>query len=212
MWCKEDFKFELVDNLLMKTDTGDYLKTFKGDSGRRITRVGSLYFAMMARCFNKEVRELHKTYLDVSCSEDFENFNTFSEFVINAPFFNAKSYDKFYALDKDLLVPGNRIYSKDTVVFLPDSINKFLSVNLRSNKGNLVGVTLNGNKYEANLSVKGRLKYLGLYPTEEKAFQAYRESKNDMARTIALLSEGAIEERATKALKNYDVKLYVKEI
>jgi hypothetical protein len=110
-------------------------------------------------------------------------------------------------LDKDLLVPGNKIYSPDTCVFLPRALNTFLTVRGNERGPYPIGVTYHERlgKYEACCNRDGKSVYLGLYLNPEDAFEAYKKEKESYAKDLAKRWEGVIDSRACEALMNYRV-------
>lgn len=59
--------------------------------------------------------------------------------------------------------------------------------------------------YSANVSVGGRLKYLGGYATEEEASAAYVVGKEALMKTVAKEWRGKIEEKVYRALMEWTV-------
>lgn len=88
----------------------------------------STWLSMLKRCYNIEFQFKHSSYIGCSVHEDWHNFQNF-----------AKWYDENYysigneriALDKDILVKGNKIYSPETCIFVPHNINNLFT------KGNI---------------------------------------------------------------------------
>lgn len=77
---------------------------------------------MLDRCFSSsDSRDV--SYKDKSISEDWIYFQKFAAWCQGQCGFGLKGWQ----LDKDLLVHGNKIYSEETCVFLPRSINGALS-------------------------------------------------------------------------------------
>lgn len=75
---------------------------------------------MFERCYSQGYLKTRPTYLGCSVSEE---WHLFSEFL-------RWSRDEFvqgHALDKDILVPGNKVYSEETCLYVPTFINSLLT-------------------------------------------------------------------------------------
>ena len=80
-------------------------------------------------------------------------------------------------MDKDILFIDNKIYSPDTVIFVPPSINTFVIANNKRRGEYPVGVNFdkNAGKFRSSCrdNITGKLRYLGLYSTQEDAHAAW---------------------------------------
>lgn len=79
----------------------------------------TVWLSMLIRCYSEKNRHKYKTY--EGCTVD-ERWRLFSEFK---KWREAQDW-KGKQLDKDLLVPGNRVYGPDTCTMLDRSLNTFL--------------------------------------------------------------------------------------
>tara|TARA_R110000851_G_scaffold160913_1_gene304282 strand:- start:3 stop:398 length:396 start_codon:yes stop_codon:yes gene_type:complete len=113
-----------------------------------------------------------------------------------------------HQLDKDLLIKDNKIYSLDTCIFLHKKVNIFMSGGHRKKQSNnLLGVfTLRdchtfgsqcNNPFKTSKADRG---YLGMFPTELQAHQAWQAQKHTYACQLAA-SEYVTDERVAKALR-----------
>lgn len=118
---------------------------------------------MINRCYNKSNWIKQPAYVDVTVDVEWHNFQNFAHWYCNHP-----DYNKGYQLDKDILYPGNRIYSQHTCVMVPSVINNLFSDNNLS-----ISVRLKGGAYESRF---GTL-YLGRHSTKEKAVNIYLNAK-----------------------------------
>ena len=113
-------------------------------------------------------------------------------------------------LDKDLLVKGNKVYSEDTCVFLPNEINSLLTKRTASRGEYLIGVswykTRKAFKAQVNKN-KGKPENLGYFKTEIEAFNAYKTAKEYFVKEQAERWKGKIDERAYEALMDYEVEI-----
>lgn len=77
-----------------------------------------LWYAVMQRCYNPNYYNDHteKSYADVEVCPEWYNFQTFADFYV-------KHYKDGYQLDKDILKPGCKVYSPDTCMFVPRTVN-----------------------------------------------------------------------------------------
>ena len=92
-------------------------------------------------------------------------------------------------VDKDVLLPGNKLYSPPTCAALPKRINYLLN-SFKSNCGTLpIGVSLTANitnKYRAAVSSSGKRVNLGVYASKELAHQAWQwEKANQIEMMVA---------------------------
>lgn len=117
-------------------------------------------------------------------------------------------------LDKDILIKGNKIYSPDTCIFVPQRINK-LFTKCDKNRGNSVIGTHHdkNNKYQANCRLvnpktgKSKNKYLGIYDTELEAFEVYKYYKEKNIKEVADYFKEQIPQKLYDALYNYEVEI-----
>ena len=116
-------------------------------------------------------------------------------------------------LDKDILCKGNKLYSRDTCIFVPERINN-LFIKRDNNRGDHpIGMSPNSaGNYQARCNDGyGKQIPLGTYSTKEQAFQAYKEYKEKIIKKIIDLYEGKIPEpyytRLKTAMYNYKVEI-----
>jgi len=128
---------------------------------------------MLSRVYNPKDSNHHR-YFDCTVSDEWLLFSNFEKFFI-------ENYQPDYELDKDLLIEGNRIYSKETCVFVPSWLNKLFLIN-EWNRGDLsLGVSFDNLmvQYNASVSIDGIMQELGLFDTEWEAEIAYLEAKSE---------------------------------
>jgi hypothetical protein len=105
-------------------------------------------------------------------------------------------------LDKDILCKGNKVYSPETCVFVPHTINT-LFLRCQKNRGNLsIGVCFDKSKkkYCAGLGINNKNIKLGVYNTPEEAFAEYKRHKEALIVVTADKYKGRIPEKLYKAM------------
>lgn len=159
---------------------------------------------MLNRCYNKKFHERCPQYKKCSVCDEWQNFSNFEVW------YNENKYgDKQLDLDKDILFKGNFIYSPETVVLVPHSINT-LFINGLSSRGDCpVGVYYDENKkrYRANVNSGGEQKKLGEYKTAEEAFNKYKEFKESIIKDMAERYKGEIPYKAYEAMMNWKIEI-----
>lgn len=151
---------------------------------------------MIARGYNEETKQIQPTYRDVTVCKEWHNFQNFAEWMVNHDFWNFG-----YQLDKDLIIRGNSVYSKDTCTLLPREINAVLSIKRSGSSDTPTGVYKTGEKYlaKSHLGENG-VKILGYFLTVEEASAAYVKAKEAYIHSLAEKWKGKIEDRAYQAL------------
>jgi hypothetical protein len=179
---------------------------YKVSINRKHTEQYAKWRSMLERCYNRNLRQEYTTYKDCESSDEWLNFQNF-----------AKWYDENYyeiegekmCLDKDILVKGNKIYSSETCVFVPEKIN-LLFVKCNTTRGNLpIGVSWNKQhkKYVAKGSDKCKYVHLGFFETPEEAFNAYKLYKEKHIKQVAEEYKDRIPLKLYNALINYKVEI-----
>lgn len=123
---------------------------------------------ILERCYSERYQRKNPSYEGCSVSEDWLRLSRFKAWV------DSQKHEGL-VLDKDLLVPGNRIYSAETCVFVPVWVNSFLS-NMVPRGGSLpMGVAPHCRRYKARYKHDTHTEIIGYYETPEQAHAAYRK-------------------------------------
>jgi hypothetical protein len=91
------------------------------------------------------------------------------------------------ALDKDILKPGNRVYSPDNCVFVPQEVNNLICNGVGNSCKYPQGVYFfkRTGKFQTYCTVNGIRKHLGYFNTSEEAARAYNAAKSKEIRRVA---------------------------
>ena len=170
-----------------------------------------LWYNMKMRCYNPNYHKEKPGYKDCTiCNEWLDDRELFYEWV-DMNFYKIKG-EPTVELDKDILLPGNKIYGPDTCIFVPKRINDlFIHIHGRVDNGLPAGVTYSEKtgtyKVSAMLtcddSDKKKNVVLGYYDTIEEAFDVYKEHKKAEIIYIADLYRRKIPEQLYQAMVNW---------
>ena len=165
---------------------------------------------MLQRCYSDAYKKKYQTYEGCEVSDNFKSFEYFYEWCHSQIGFDNDGNGNPFQLDKDLLVKGNKVYSEDSCVFLPQEINSLLVKSTASRGEYLIGVCLHKRDkvFMATVSKnKGKQEFLGYFNTELEAFNAYKHAKESFVKEQAEKWKGKIDDRAYEALMNYEVSI-----
>ena len=158
------------------------------------TQVGYCWRGMLERCYCDRMKKIHPAYYGIStvCEE-------WLDFQVFAKWYNENIYQvgtERMHLDKDILVKGNKVYSPDTCLIVPQRINMlFLQ---KPNKYNLPNGLLpiaNG-RYSARYN--GR--HIGNFDTLEEATEAHEREKRKAIKLVAEEYKEVIPDKVYQAL------------
>lgn len=184
----------------------------KASENSKGTKCYDAWWHMLGRCYNPKYHEKEPTYKGCTVSKEWLNFQNFAEWYYNNYY---EIEGQQMALDKDILVKGNKIYSSDTCVFVPQNIN-MLFVKCDKSRGNLpIGVYYKKRtgKFQAYCSVynfeenKSEKIHLGYYDTPEKAFEVYKQFKEQNIKEVAEYYKGKIPKKLYDAMCGYEVDI-----
>ena len=165
---------------------------------------------MLQRCYSAKFQEKHQTYIGCSVSEEWLYYSNFKKWY-DENYYTIKN--QRMELDKDILIKGNKVYSPDTCIFVPQFINS-LFTKCQKTRGELpIGVWYHkpNKKYIANLSVfkdgKSTKKHLGCFDTPNDAFEAYKQAKEDYIKEVADEYKDIIPTELYEAMYSYRVDI-----
>ena len=170
------------------------------------TKEYGLWQNMLERCYSDTFKKKRPTYEGCEASENFKSFEYFYEWCQNQIGFGNEGWH----LDKDLLTKGNKVYSEDSCIFIPNEINLLLTKRTTSRGKHLIGVCWHNASKSFIAMVnknKGKQEYLGCFKTELEAFNAYKQAKEAFVKEQANKWKGKIDDRAYEALINYEVSV-----
>lgn len=88
--------------------------------GDKIIRTYETWRGMLRRIYSKSHQENNPTYIGCSVALEWLYFSTFERWMLEQD-------HEGKALDKDLLLPGNKLYSEHTCVFVSPALNALLT-------------------------------------------------------------------------------------
>lgn len=159
--------------------------------------------SMLERCYSDKYHQKEPAYIGCSVCEEWKVYSVFKRWF-------DENYVEGYALDKDIIVKGNKVYSPDTCCFVPNEINA-LFIKHDGKRGKYpIGVSAHNKKFCARINVfqKGSV-WLGSFNTPEEAFVAYKFAKEAHIKEMATqyFNDGKITEKVYNALMNYRVEI-----
>ena len=169
-----------------------------------------IYHHMLMRCYDPKYQEEKPTYKGCEVEDYLLNFQHMGEWI-------AENYyevpGEVMHLDKDILCKGNKIYSRETCIFVPQRINELFTKRDNDRGDCPIGVipTSSGNYRADCKNGYGKSVYLGVYHSKEEAFQVYKNYKERVIKEVIDSYEGIIPEphysRLREAMYNYEVEI-----
>lgn len=186
--------------------SGSWMKTFSPKPGFKLrTLSGGRWNGMSKRCNGKETRWKGSHYK--FCQNGFSNFDEFAEWSMSQFGYRMRNTNgSFFHLDKDILSPGNTIYSPERCCFVSSRINNLIFTSYRKNNDLPIGVCkqLNCRTYTARANRDGKLIQLGGFYDPMEAHHAWQRFRADEIARVSLieLRDGRINKRIYEALIN----------
>lgn len=163
------------------------------------TKEYKLWAAMKQRC-----RLNTGNYKGCYIHESFLDFQSFARWCNEQVGFSLPNYQ----LDKDILVPGNKVYGPNTCVFVPKDLNCFNRVN-EGEYSQGVSWHQGTQKFRARVQdiYTGARLCLGLYTSELAAFNAYCVAKDEQAAKWCqrIRDEFIVDSRVIEAMDSWNL-------
>ncbi len=166
---------------------------------KKHTPVYATWHSMLRRCYCSKSHGRQPTYKDVTVHHEWHNFQNFAEW------FEQSNYQESWHLDKDLLSKGEKKYSKETCLFLPDRLNTFLTNRQVDNTSGYVGVSYDKRYNNWNVKINdkntGSRMYLGYFDDIEEASNAYKKQRAIFAEEWKAEMQGMLPQQAIDSIK-----------
>lgn len=179
--------------------------------GGKLTIEYTLWRNMIEHCYGESCKSKHATYTNCITSENFKSYSFFYEWCQKQTGFGeVDDKGNAWQLDKDILVKGNKTYSEDTCVFVPQRVNKLLTKRDYFRGGCIIGVSFHkrvGKYYSQCSTTEKNTDHIGYFDTEKEAFQAYKLAKEVLVKNVAELYKPKIDIRVYTALIAYEVDI-----
>lgn len=179
----------------------------------KITREYDTWIHMLQRSIDNKCKERQPSYDTVSCCDEWLNYENFYEWLHNQPNFHKWYSGKRWAVDKDILNKGNKIYSPENCCLIPQNVN-CLFLKREAERGkypigvrykNDVGFIAGCHNPFTNKNEK-----IGSYSTPENAFYlGYKPYKEKIIKQVAQIEfdNGNITKECYEAMMNYEVEI-----
>ena len=194
-----------LGNIKCPYEPRHYNKGYIGEgkyNSKKYKNIYNSWHDMLRRCYDIEYHKKEPTYIGCAVCNEWLNFQNFAQW------YEENYYEingEAMALDKDVLIKGNKIYSPQTCVFVPRKINNLF----RKTKGVVLSKKLN--KYIAQCSVtknnKKTTQYLGVFNTFEEAFLTYKKFKENYIKQVADEYKPYIPKELYDAMYRYEVEI-----
>ena len=136
--------------------------------------------SVLKRAYSPKYHANRPTYIGVTVCEEWHSFMAFRAWMETQDWEGKQ-------LDKDIIVPGNKVYSPATCAFVSSQINSLLIDSAAARGEWPIGVSLQkeSNRFQARVKENGKGRHLGYFATPEAAHRAWRKEQLRIGRTAA---------------------------
>lgn len=166
------------------------------------TKVYRTWRNMLQRAYCPKYQIKNPAYIGCSVTEEWLEYQEF------AKWYESHEYSSYeYELDKDLLIPNNKIYAPDRCVFVPQQLNKLLTDSGAARGQYPQGIYFRKdvNKFVAQIGINGKRKHLGFFNNDLDAYLAYKKAKEAHVKYMANHWQDRIEPVVHHALINWQL-------
>lgn len=150
------------------------------DGKQRMCPYYLVWVGMLKRAYSPNFFAKNPTYIGVTVCDEWHSFTAFRAWMETQDWEGKQ-------LDKDIIVPGNKVYSPATCAFVSPQINTLLVDHAAARGEWPIGVYWNrqAEKFQARVCKNGKTRHLGLFTTPEAAHLAWRKEKVRIVRHAA---------------------------
>lgn len=152
---------------------------------------------MLRRCYSEKFQHKQPAYKGCAVCDEWLLFSNFRDWM------SCQNW-KGKQLDKDLLLPGNKLYSPDRCLFVSREINNLFTGSPKGRKTGVFQCKERG-KYVAYCNLYGKTKYLGRFLEEREAKEEYRKCKK--AYVLEIAEKNIEDEKLYNALVSMSIRI-----
>lgn len=165
---------------------------------------------ILARCYKRNYVD-RTTYDDVICCNEWLLYENFYEWLHSQRNFDKWLHGYKWAIDKDILVKGNKVYSPETCCLVSMNVNG-LFVKADKRRGDLpIGVSYSkrNNAYSLSVSRKKNNIEVKYFKSPIEAFNYYKQIKESIIKQTAQneFDNGNITKECYNAMMRYEVEI-----
>lgn len=169
--------------------------------------------SVLKRCFDTKTKEMQPTYKNVTCCDEWLLYENFYEWLHSQENFDKWLNGEKWAIDKDILVKGNKVYSLETCCLVPSNVNSLFLKN-DADRGILpIGVCkdIKSGLYISSCRnpITRKSEWLGKYDTPLKSFNVYKFRKESIIKQVAEIEyrKNNITQQCYNAMMDYEVTI-----
>ena len=197
-----------VNDLPYRTEVNEWVTENGGKRVRKIVfrcEYYTVWASMLRRCYSKNYLERYPSYIGTSVCSDWLSASEFKSWMEKQEWHGK-------CLDKDIIVPGSKLYSPETCAFVLAATNSFVIARDACRGRWPIGVCLDKRrgKYRAKCRnpFTREKEHLGYFSTPEDAHEAWRKRKHVLAQLVAARES---DPRVVEALKKrYSIEEWYK--
>lgn len=167
----------------------DYVVMPRVNGTRKCCEIYDIWRGMLRRCYAEEYQMSRPTYKGCTVAPDWHTFSNFKAWH------DQQGYTKGMELDKDIIYPGNKVYSPETCVYVSTELNRLLVKSTAVRGKYPIGVVKHPSKgngvkiFQSRINMHGKYVSLGYYDTPEEAHEAYVQAKIKYIQDYYLIEE-----------------------
>ncbi len=172
------------------------------------------WHGMLERCYSSQMQEKCPCYIGCEVCKEWLNYENFYTWIHAQPNFDKWVTLPKSALDKDILIKNNKIYSPKTCLLVSHEVNTVFCVRDRDRGSCAIGVWKKifktGARYIAQINDSNHRRIrIGIYDTEEEAFKAYKTEKERLIKNLAVIeyNNGNITKQCYDAMLKYQIEI-----
>ena len=151
----------------------DYAVRPRGPDGKQLwCPYYRAWSGMLKRAYCPKFHARQPTYIGVTVCEEWHSFMAFRAWMETQDWEGKQ-------LDKDIIAPGNKVYSPDTCVFVSPNLNTLLLDSAATRGEWPIGASLHkrDKKFYAYIKEGGKQRHLGSFTCPHEAHMAWRKAK-----------------------------------
>lgn len=170
------------------------------------------WLGVLERCYSSKYKNKNQTYKDAKCCEEWLYYPNFYEWLHKQSNFEKWYSEDLSAIDKDILIKGNKVYSPETCCLVPYNVNSLFTKCDKSRSDLPIGVRKYKNRFRAMCvnPFECKYKHIGIHNTLEDAFYfGYKPYKENIIKQVAQIEydAGKITKQCYEAMMKYEVEI-----